>query len=41
MVGATATDERGRSYNHSSEERFLVTVDDRLMAEYEQRRGTM
>lgn len=32
MVGATATDERGRSYNHSSEERLLVTVDDHLKA---------
>lgn len=31
MVGATATDERGRSYNHCSEQRLLVTVDDRSM----------
>jgi hypothetical protein len=41
MVGATATDERGRSYNHSSEERFLVTVDDRLKGENGPRRQTM
>ena len=41
MVGATATDERGRSYNHSSEERFLVTVDDRFSGEFEDRQRTM
>ena len=41
MVGATATDERGRSYNHSSEERFLVTVDDQLKAKNDLHRGTM
>ena len=41
MVGATATDERGRSYNHSSGEWFLVTVDDRFRVEFGQRRGTM
>ena len=41
MVGATATDERGRSYNHSSEERFLVTIDDRFSIEIGCRQRTM
>ena len=41
MVGATATDERGRSYNHSSEERFFVTIDDRFNIEIGCRQQTM